>query len=603
MAAGIHIVREPKVYLVGRQQVDEGVLQEFLEDHEVDGWTTDTDVGAEKLCEVAGRLCYLSYARPRPGGNKAYLGHILGVGHGSVAEHAAWNFIIAGVSRSFSHELVRHRAGFAYCLAGDVEVYSGSKINGVYDGVRKKWTMRQLYQWSQDHRRAGRIKLVTVRCFDGNQFVPAKVLSVAASGVKPILKVTLQDGKTIRCSADHLFMTPDGWSPLREMSVGTPMATNGLPAVGLDKAWLRAKYHDEGLLLGEIAAQAGCSPHTVRKWLRTYGLAKCMGQGMTGRTPWNRGKRYKAGWHHAEETKRLLSEQKRGAKNPQWQGDDASPQAGRLRAQLMYPAKVCESCGLNQGHRHHVDRNTLNNSPDNIRFLCPSCHTTLHIVEDGHPNVLRVKWVQIASVEPDGEEMTYDLEIGHAAHNFVANGIVTHNSQLSQRYVDESVAEYIQPAVIAADPEASRVWEEAVMACHGAYLRLVERLTALVTEAGYRAYVEAKKAEGLPAYAGDRDWWLRNEADRTALRKEARQAARSVLPNATETKVFVTANARALRHTIEMRCSRFAEPEIRKVFMRVLVLMQQEAPALFGDYERVTLPDGTWEAVTRHRKV
>lgn len=108
------ILREPKVYLLGRQSVDEGELARFLADHQVSHWTTDTDEAGEKLVEVAGRLCYMSFARPRPGGNSAYIGHILEVGHGSVLEHATFNFIITGVSRSFTHELVRHRAGFGY---------------------------------------------------------------------------------------------------------------------------------------------------------------------------------------------------------------------------------------------------------------------------------------------------------------------------------------------------------------------------------------------------------------------------------------------------------------------------------------------------------
>ena len=77
----------------------------------------------------------------------------------------------------------------------------------------------------------------------------------------------------------------------------------------------------------------------------------------------------------------------------------------------------------------------------------------------------------------------------------------------------------------------------------------------------------------------------------------------SVLPNATETKIFVTANARALRHFIELRGSRHAETEIRKLAIAVLRLMQKEAPHLFADYELVPLPDGTFEAVTAHRKV
>src|SRR5713101_411859 len=109
----IKIIREPAVYLLGRQVVDEAVLDRFLADHGV-SWKTDTEVAGEYLAEVAGRVCYMSFAKPRPGGNKVYLEHILEVGHGSVLEHAVWNFIFTGVSRTLTHELVRHRAGWAY---------------------------------------------------------------------------------------------------------------------------------------------------------------------------------------------------------------------------------------------------------------------------------------------------------------------------------------------------------------------------------------------------------------------------------------------------------------------------------------------------------
>ena len=109
----IRILRDPTVYLVGRQLVDPRAMDRFLADHGV-SWETDTEVAAEHLTEVAGRVCYMSFAKPRPGGNKTYLDHILEVGHGSVLEHAAWNFIFVGVSRTLTHELVRHRAGWAY---------------------------------------------------------------------------------------------------------------------------------------------------------------------------------------------------------------------------------------------------------------------------------------------------------------------------------------------------------------------------------------------------------------------------------------------------------------------------------------------------------
>jgi thymidylate synthase (FAD) len=259
-AQDIRVLREPTVYLVGKQVVDDAELERFLADHGV-RWQTDTDVAGEALAEVAGRLCYMSFAKPRPGGNKTYLDHILEVGHGSVLEHAVWNFIFTGVSRTLTHELVRHR-------------------------------------------------------------------------------------------------------------------------------------------------------------------------------------------------------------------------------HLSY-------------------------------------------------------------------------------------------SQLSQRYVDESVAEYVEPDCIAANAELHRLWLDAVAHSHQAYMKLTEKLLET----------------------------FQDEPDRTLRRKLARQAARSVLPNATETKIFVSANARALRHFIELRGSRHAEVEIRKLAIQVLRIMQQEAPHLFSDYQLVPLSDGTFEAVTPHRKV
>ena len=258
----MEIIRRPTVYLIGRQALDDDEVSRFLKDHGAGDWTTDTAIAGEVLPEVAGRLCYMSFRKPRPGGNSAYLGHIKEVGHGSVLEHSVWNFVIVGVSRSFTHELVRHRAGFGY-------------------------------------------------------------------------------------------------------------------------------------------------------------------------------------------------------------------------------------------------------------------------------------------------------------------------SQLSQRYVDESVADFVEPDCIANDPELHEVWQGAVRQAQEAYVKLVSGLQEKF------ASVE----------------------DKTLRRKLARQAARSVLPNATETKIFVTANARALRHLIELRCSEHAEVEIRAVAAQMLEILQREAPSIFGDYEWVDLSDGTRAATTPHSKV
>ena len=70
--------------------------------------------GGERLAEFAGRLCYMSQANPAKRPTREYLDNIKKQGHGSVLEHANYTVLVEGVSRSLTHELVRHRAGFAY---------------------------------------------------------------------------------------------------------------------------------------------------------------------------------------------------------------------------------------------------------------------------------------------------------------------------------------------------------------------------------------------------------------------------------------------------------------------------------------------------------
>ena len=73
--------------------------------------------------------------------------------------------------------------------------------------------------------------------------------------------------------------------------------------------------------------------------------------------------------------------------------------------------------------------------------------------------------------------------------------------------------------------------------------------------------------------------------DKVHRRKMAREAARSVLPNATEVKIVVSANLRAWRTMLELRLGEGAELEIRRMAVACLRILQQEAPALFADFE------------------
>jgi thymidylate synthase (FAD) len=177
-----------------------------------------------------------------------------------------------------------------------------------------------------------------------------------------------------------------------------------------------------------------------------------------------------------------------------------------------------------------------------------------HILEVGHLSVLEhgVVTFYLSGVS---RSLTHEL-IRHRHFSY---------SQLSQRYVPERDAAMVEPDAIAEDPELHKKFVEA-------------------TEASVRAYTEL--LEGLESRFAD-------VANATLRRKQARQAARSVLPNATETRIVVTGNYRAWRHFIAMRATEHADVEIRQVAVACLRELQRVAPNVFADFTISTLSDGT----------
>src|ERR1044071_4233575 len=100
------IYREPHVTVISRPQFAEPA-------HLPVNWLGESTDG-ERLAEFAGRLCYMSQRNPASRTTRDYLENIKKQGHGSVLEHVNYSVLIEGVSRSLTHELVRHRAGWAY---------------------------------------------------------------------------------------------------------------------------------------------------------------------------------------------------------------------------------------------------------------------------------------------------------------------------------------------------------------------------------------------------------------------------------------------------------------------------------------------------------
>ena len=177
-----------------------------------------------------------------------------------------------------------------------------------------------------------------------------------------------------------------------------------------------------------------------------------------------------------------------------------------------------------------------------------------HILEVGHLSVLEHGSVTMY-MSGVSRSLTHEL-IRHRHFSY---------SQLSQRYVPERDAGFVEPAVIADDPELHEKFLAATKASVDAYNDLL-------------AGLEERFAD---------------VANPTLRRKQARQAARAVLPNATETRIVVTGNYRAWRHFIAMRATEHADVEIRELAVECLRQLQKAAHNVFDDFVISTLPDGT----------
>src|SRR5579883_327781 len=111
---GVVVLAHPQIHLAGLEGFLSGYDESSHFNEYIDDPTRLTD-GAQ-LCKVAGQLCYMSFGRKRSFNQQAerYFDNIKSSGHGSVLEHANYSLLLYGLSRSVTHELVRHRAGMGF---------------------------------------------------------------------------------------------------------------------------------------------------------------------------------------------------------------------------------------------------------------------------------------------------------------------------------------------------------------------------------------------------------------------------------------------------------------------------------------------------------
>jgi thymidylate synthase (FAD) len=119
---GTPYLKKPGVALISKPDVNLSGIKAFLSgfpaDYKFEDYLKDPFElpSAEKLTKLAGQTCYMSFAPGRTWNKDAqrYFDNIVTSGHGSVLEHANFTFLLWGISRSLTHELVRHRAGVGY---------------------------------------------------------------------------------------------------------------------------------------------------------------------------------------------------------------------------------------------------------------------------------------------------------------------------------------------------------------------------------------------------------------------------------------------------------------------------------------------------------
>ncbi len=172
-------------------------------------------------------------------------------------------------------------------------------------------------------------------------------------------------------------------------------------------------------------------------------------------------------------------------------------------------------------------------------------------------------------------ELGHESPLEHMSFTFAIEGVsrvLTHQlvrhrmasySQQSQRYVKLDQFEYIMPPAIAVNPEASKLFKEAMEQDQKTYDALV-------------ALLETSRYETLAASGMD-ERKAKQQAEKSAI-----EDARYVFPNACETKIVVTMNGRSLINFFEHRCCERAQWEIRGLADQMLAEVRRIAPTVFG---------------------
>lgn len=449
----------------------------------------------------------------------------------------------------------RHRT---WCLSGDTMVTferpdrhrAGIRtaVNMRLDELHRKWqpTERKdrASRQTNPYFPRSRIQSMKLRVYDeaSGEFVVGRVGDVIASGIKQLFEIELADGKKLKCSKDHRLLTDIGWVRLEE-------------AVGL-------------VVHGSTAGM------TKNAKVLTNGY-------VDARVPWNKGvSGYNTSRVVTESEKDVIRAARSGEQSNFWKGGVSSDraiigrwtreQAPHVHAKFDFTCQDCHQRGRTL-HAHHeksvVEHPALAREFDNLITLCATCHAIRHgrrgdraqCRARGQP--LRAMGSEIISVRLVGEEMTYDLSVEGPHHNFVANGMIVHNSynELSARYRELPEEFYVpSPEKLGAQSPSNKQGrtQEAVESADE-WCAVIRR-SAMSAFQAYRSLLEA----GV-----------------------TRELARSVLPVSTYSHMFATVDLLNLLRFLTLRCDAHAQYEIRVYAEAMRELARTVVPVVIAAWE------------------
>ena len=435
-----------------------------------------------------------------------------------------------------------------------------------------------------------RVRRMRLRVLDEDtaEFGEGHIEDIIDKGIQPVYRLTLADGRQLTVTENHRLLTSEGWKTLRDALGlrGTGEAaeatrecflmTNGVP-VYQDYEWMKARRR-QGKSVKEIADEAGCSYHTVRKWLASHDLRFTRSERYRSRVPWHKGRSgYRTRLRVSEAHKAAIRRARAGARSNLWRGGASSERALIARwttdqapaVHLQYDY-ACQACGVRGGklHAHHILPVWLEPGSareiGNLITVCDRCHVRIHRTQASElafakrfeakvgfakdiGNLQRKGWkltahpVAVIGLSYVGLRQTYDLAVAGPWHNFVANGIVVHNSfnEFSLRYA-KATEDFYVPV-----PEDVRTQ----VGKPGAYsFEPVSDEVADTTRQELRRVYET----AFETY------------ERLVELGVARELARAVLPVGAYTEFYWTVNARSLMNFLSLRNAEMAQREIRR---------------------------------------